>query len=173
MLAVGKGDIDAFEEIVLRHQKTAWQVAYRFLGDAAEAEDAAQDAFMRILAAAPRYQPSATFRTFLYRVVSRLCIDRKRKMHPVFTDAPPDAPDHRPSASKNLLTSERANDVRRALDTLPANQRMAVVLRYYEGLDYRNIAAAMEITEKAVERLLARGRARLKQELAGLLEGGN
>lgn len=172
MLAVGKGDIDAFEEIVLRHQKTAWQVAYRFLGDAAEAEDAAQDAFMKILAAAPRYRPSATFRTFLYRVVSRLCIDRARKMHPIFTDEPPDAPDPRPSVSENLLTSERGREVRRALNTLPANQRIAIVLRYYEGLDYRSIADAMETTEKAIERLLARGRARLQQELADFLEKG-
>jgi len=89
MQAAAKGDLNAFEQIVLRHQQTVWAVAHRFLGDSSEAEDVAQDAFLKILKAAPRYRPSAAFRTFLIRVVSRLCMDRARKMRPVYTDAPP------------------------------------------------------------------------------------
>jgi RNA polymerase sigma-70 factor (ECF subfamily) len=61
MLRVRAGELDAFEQIVLRHQAEAWRVAYRFTGDAAEAEDIAQEAFLRILDAAPRYQATATF----------------------------------------------------------------------------------------------------------------
>jgi len=166
MLAVGKGDVNAFEEIVLRHQKMAWQIACRFLGDAAEAEDVAQDAFLKLLAAAPRYHPSASFRTFFYRIVSRLCIDRARKMHPVYTDAPPELPASDPSASQTAIRTERAIAIRRAMDALPPAQLMAVILRYYEDLDYRAIAEAMDTTEKAVERLLARARVALRVPLS-------
>jgi len=166
MLAVGQGDLNAFEDIVLRYQKTAWQIAYRFLNDAAEAEDVAQDAFLKLLAAAPRYHPSASFRTFFYRIVSRLCIDRARKMHPVYTDAPPELPASDPSALQAAIRAERAIAIRRALDALPPTQRMAVVLRYYEDLDYRAIAEAMDATEKAVERLLARARVALRVPLS-------
>ena len=165
MLAVAQGDRDAFEQIILRHQQTAWAVAKRFLGDPTEAEDVAQDAFLKILAAAPRYRPSAAFRTFLIRVVSRLCMDRARKMHPVYTDQPPELPASDPSAPQAALRAERDIAIRRALDALPPAQRMALVLRYYEDLDYRAIAEAMDTTEKAVERLLARARASLKGPL--------
>jgi len=165
MLAAAQGDLDAFEQIVLRHQQTAWAVANRFLNDPAEAEDVAQDAFLKILAAAPRYRPFAAFRTFLIRVVSRLCMDRARKMRPVYTDAPPELPAPDPSAPQTVIRTERDIAIRRALDTLPPAQRMAAVLRYYEDLDYRAIADAMDITEKAVERLLARARTALKGPL--------
>ena len=79
MLAVRAGDLAAFEHLVVRHQSSAWNAAYRFLGDAAEAEDLAQEAFLKILDAAPRYQPTAKFRTYLYRVVTRLCLDRLQR----------------------------------------------------------------------------------------------
>jgi len=64
MRAVQVGDLSAFEQIVLRHQTSAWNFACRILNDHAEAEDVAQEAFLRVLDAAPRYQPTAKFRTF-------------------------------------------------------------------------------------------------------------
>ena len=166
MSAVGTGDMGAFEALILRYQKTAWQIAYRFLGDAAEAEDVAQSAFLKLLAAAPRYRPSSHFRTFFCRIVSRLCMDRARKMKPVYLDAVPDAPDTRPHASDRMASDERAAAIRRVVDALPSAQRMAVVLRYYEDLDYRAISDAMDTTEKAVERLLARARVALRGPLS-------
>jgi RNA polymerase sigma-70 factor (ECF subfamily) len=166
MVAAAQGDLGAFEQLVIRHQQTAWTIACRYLGDRAEAEDVAQDAFLKILAAAPRYRPSAAFRTFLIRVVSRLCMDRARKMHPVYTDAPPELPAPDPSAAQAAIRTERDIAIRRNLDALPPAQRMAVVLRYYEDLDYRAIADAMDTTEKAVERLLARARVALRVPLS-------
>lgn len=169
MLAVGQGDLNAFEDIVLRYQKTAWQIAYHFLGDAAEAEDVAQDVFLKLLAAAPRYRPSASFRTFFYRIVSRLCIDRTRKMKPVYLHDVPDTPDNQPHASESMASAERTAAIRRAMDALPPNQRIAIILRHYDELDYRSIAESMGITEKAVERLLARGREHMRHSLANLM----
>jgi len=170
MLAVAQGDQDAFNEVVLRHQRSAWNTAYRHLGDAAEAEDIAQEAFLRILQAAPRYRPTASFRTYLLRIVTRLCIDRWRKKGPVYTDAvsPVAAPSSDPA--DELIAAERQTRVRMALATLPPQQRMAVILRHYEGLQYSEIATVMNTSAKAVERLLARGRAALRVALEDILE---
>ena len=165
MQAVGKGDLHAFEEIVRRYQQTAWKMAYRFLGEHHETEDVVQDAFLKILDAAPRYRPTASFSTYLYCVVSRLCLDRSRKRRLHYTDELPDVPDPGPNAVELAVGWERHRAVRDALNALPAKQRMAIVLQYYEELGYAEIAQALATTEKAVERLLARGR----EGLRGLL----
>lgn len=157
MLAVGRGDLAAFEEIARRYQRSAWNTAYRFLNNHEEAEDVVQDAFLRIFDAAPRYRPTASFRTYFYTIITRLSLNRIKK-HTPDTDIPSDVPDPARGAEEQLLASERQWAVRAALSGLPAAQRMAVVLRYYEGMGYREIADTLQITEKAAERLLARGR---------------
>jgi len=170
MLAVGKGDFSAFEQIVLRHQKSAWYTAYRFLSDRTIAEDVAQEAFLKILDAAERYRPTAKFRTYLYGVVTRLCLDHARKKQPAYVDDLSAVSRPAPSPPDAAASQERDEAVRKALNTLPSNQRMAVVLRYYEGLSGREIAAAMEVSPKAVERLLARARTALAVLLDDFLE---
>ena len=162
MLDAGRGDLSAFEEIVRRHQGWAWNAAYHFLGHAGEAEDVVQDAFLRLLDAAERYRPTASFKTYFNRIVTRLCVDRKRKRQPLYVEDIPDTADPAPLADEVMAKGEIAAAVKATLDALPAKQRMAVVLRYYQGLDYEEIAAAMETTPKAVERLLARGREGLR-----------
>lgn len=170
MLAVGRGDLDAFEQVVVRHQAKAWRVAYRFTGDAAEAEDLAQEAFLRILDTAGRYRPTATFRTYFYRVLMRLCIDHQRKRRPVLTDSPPNTPDTALSPSWQADIAEREALIQAALNSLPADYRMAVVLRYFEGLSGVEMAEAMGRSVKAIERLLARAKATLEPQLRHLVE---
>ena len=170
MLSVREGDLNAFERIVLRHQAEAWRVAYRFTGDAAEAENLAQEAFLRILDAASRYRPTATFRTYFYRVLTRLCIDHRRKKRPVLADPFPNMPDTTPSPSSQADQSERDALIQAALNSLPADYRMAVVLRYFEGLSGAEMAEAMGRSVKAVERLLARAKSALEPQLRHLLE---
>jgi len=166
MLMVAKGDLEAFNEIVLRHQGFVWAIAYRFLGDSSDAEDITQETFLRALQAASRYHPSSDFRGYLYRIVSRLCIDHARKKRPTVSNKPLDAVDPSPDPSAALCGEERDEEVRRALDSLPPRQRMAIVLKYYEGLNYAGIARAMGTTVKAVERLLGRARATLRSALS-------
>jgi RNA polymerase sigma-70 factor (ECF subfamily) len=84
-------------------------------------------------------------------------------------DQVPDIPDSQPTAIDRMASTERGAAIRRALDNLPPNQRLAIVLRHYQELDYRTISESMGITEKAVERLLARGRESMRQSLAGIL----
>jgi RNA polymerase sigma-70 factor (ECF subfamily) len=162
MLAVAAGDLAAFEQIVLRHQAAAWKVAYRFTGDAAEAEDLAQEAFLRILEAAPGYRPAASFRTFLFRVVTRLCLDHVRRKRPIYADSPPAFPDPGGTPLDEAIRRDRDAAVQAALNGLAPNQRMALVLRYFEGLGTVEIAEALGVSSKAAERLLARGRESLE-----------
>ena len=166
MLAVGKGDLNAFGEIVHRHQHSAWNVAYRFLGNETDAEDVAQEAFLKLLDAAGRYRSIASFQTYLYRIVIRLCLDWVKKKKPIYTSILPETCDPGCTVPETLVSEERSRRVRKALDKLPPSQRMAIVLKYYEKMGYREIAATMDVTEKAVERLLARGRASLEKYLS-------
>ena len=170
MLGVRDGDLEAFEQLVLRHQAEAWRVAYRYAGDAAEAEDLAQNAFLKLLDAAPRYKVTAKFRTYFFRILTRLCIDRGRKKRPILIEVLPDLADDSPSPSQQASQAECEVMIQTALKALPADYRMAVVLRYFEGLSGAEMAVAMGRSVKAVERLLARAKAILKPHLELLLE---
>lgn len=163
------GDMDAFEDLVRRHQNTAVSVAYRFLGDRTLAEDLAQDAFLKILAAAPRYEATAKFTTYLYGVVWRLCVDTYRKKTPVQWD--PEVPHEAdsPAPESRMAREETAETVRRAIAELPERQRMALVLQNYEDMNYEEIGEALDCSPGAVASLLVRARRTLEDKLRGLL----
>jgi RNA polymerase sigma-70 factor, ECF subfamily len=170
MQSVAAGDLAAFEQLVVRHQQAAWRTAYSLLGDRQAAEDVAQEAFLRIFQSADRYRPVAAFRTYLYRIVVRLCLDVLAKKRPIPSEAcgqvvAPSAP-----ADGQLVGDERAEEIWLAVSSLPSKQRLAVVLRYYQGLSYREVAAVMRTTVKGIERLLARGRTALQRQLRNLLD---
>jgi len=168
MAEVAAGNLDAFENLVIRQQKSAWSLAYRFLGNAPDAEDVVQEAFLRILRAAPRYRPAAQFRTYLFSIVGNLCKDRLPKKRAVFLEEAALLRDPKPDAGETLESRERSAAVRSALDSLPARQRVAVLLRHYEGLSYDEIAGTLRISAKAVDSLLHRARRTLQQRLSGL-----
>jgi RNA polymerase sigma-70 factor, ECF subfamily len=165
MSDAAQGDMTAFEQLVRRHQSPAWNAAFRLLGNAHEAEDIAQEAFLRILGAAHRYEPTASFRTYLYRIVTRLCRDHRRKASPSSCFNPDEETSQAPSPEDCVVAGEERRAVQKALASLPVKQREVVVLRYYESLSYSEIGEVTGNTRKGVERLLSRGRA----ALAGLL----
>jgi RNA polymerase sigma-70 factor, ECF subfamily len=166
MQAVSRGDLDAFNELVVRYQGPGWRTAYRFVADSMEAEDIAQESFLKILEAAPRYSATASFRTYFYRTLIHLCIDRIRKKKPTATGDIPELADPSRNPEGNLIDKEREYLVRQALEALPSNQKAALILRHYEGLSYAEIARILGTTVKAVERLLARARTSLHTNLA-------
>jgi RNA polymerase sigma-70 factor (ECF subfamily) len=165
MIRAAGGDLAAFEELVRRNQAGAWALAWRCLGDEAEAQDVVQEAFLKIYKAAARYQPTAKFRTYLYRVLTRLCLDWEAKKRPEYTDALPAVPDS--SRTPEVLTGqdELRDAVRKSLADLPVNQRLAITLRHFEGMRYDEIAEAMSVSAKTVDSLLQRARATLRQRL--------
>ncbi|MHB8954527.1 MAG: RNA polymerase sigma factor, partial [Pirellulaceae bacterium] len=144
--------------------------AYRFLGNAADAEDIAQEAFLRTLDSADRYRPAASFRTYLYRIVTHLCFDLLRRQRLRRRDPLSDVADRGRTPEESAIVLERADAVWQALDSLPRTQKMAVILRYYENLGYQEIADALQTSVKGAERLLARARATLESRLSGLLD---
>lgn len=170
MSAVRGGDLQAFEQLILKYQASAWNTAYQFLGDTNEAQDLAQEAFLRIFVAANRYRPTASFQTYLYNVVTRLCIDYVRKKRPTYSKKPSAVKDDKPPAVEQAAKKEMEKAIRRAIDLLPPKQRMAVVLRYFEGIRTRQIALAMGMSPKAIERALYRARKKLEPILENWLE---
>ncbi len=169
MMRSADGDRDAFGELVRRHQESAINTAYHFLGDAIRAEDVAQEAFLKILAGAHRYQPTARFKTYLYNVVWHLCVDIYRKAEPQRLPAAPRRADSEDGPERAALRRETSSEVRRAIDRLPARQRMALVLQHYQGLSYEEIAEALDCTAGAVDSLLVRARRKLRDSLQHLL----
>lgn len=166
MEAVARRDLDAFDELVRRHQDSAWRIAYHYLKDPSEAEDVVQEVFLKILAAAPRYRPRSKFSTYLYRIIANLCLDVRRKNRPQYTEDVPRLENGYAGPDEALRRRERQRIVRRTVDKLPERQRLAVVLRYFEELSLTEIAAAMDTGYKSVERLLARARKSLAGHLA-------
>jgi RNA polymerase sigma-70 factor (ECF subfamily) len=144
MVMTGAGRQEAFEELVRRHQARVLQIAAR-AGALSDAEDVAQEVFWSVYRAAPRYRPEAQFSTWLYRIVVNACLSRRRGRVLPF----------RPQKA-GRDPADRSGMVREAIEKLPERQRMAVVLHRFEGLSYKEVAQAMEITETAVESLLAR-----------------
>jgi RNA polymerase sigma-70 factor (ECF subfamily) len=168
MVRAARGDRSAFEELVVRNQSSAWALAYRYLSDPVEAEDIVQEAFLRLLKSASRYQPKANFRTYFSKIVVRLCLDFRSKKRPLYCGTLPESGDITKNAETQLQDKESADELRRALVDLPPTQRMAFLLRHLEGFSYSEIAEAMDISPKAVDSLLQRGRQTLTTRLRSL-----
>ncbi|MCI0342298.1 MAG: sigma-70 family RNA polymerase sigma factor [Planctomycetales bacterium] len=182
MLRFQGGDEGAFTALVERHQQTVLSLAARFVGPGADAEDLAQEILIRVYRARNQWRPEAKFTTWLYRVAANLCLNwiRDRSRKPAVSldagiaghdDPPPEPPDRRAEGPEaGAVASERAAIVRRAVEALPANQRMAVLLFRYEGLSYVEVADALGISLQAVKSLLNRAKENLKDALKGLVE---
>jgi len=169
---VGQGDPAAIQAMVARKLPRMLALAQRMLGDAAEAEDVAQDAMLRAWKQAPRWTPGqAKFDTWLHRVGLNLCYDRLRRRREVPTEAPPDRTDDGPSPDRGLLAADIGARVNTALARLPDRQREAVVLCHYQELTNIEAAALMEISVDALESLLSRGRRALRLALADIRPG--
>ncbi len=165
MLSAAEGDMDAFEDLVRRHQQSAVSVACRFLGDRALAEDVAQEAFLKILAGAGRYRPSARFRTYLYNVIWHLCVDAHRRRRPLRLESLPPRPSDSDGPADAALRDERSARVQAAIQGLPPRQRMALVLKHYEDMSYDEIGRTLRCSARAVDALLTRAKRKLREEL--------
>ena len=168
LVLFANGDRAAARALTLRLTPRVLAHAQRLLGNAAEAEDVAQEAMLRLWKVAPDWrQGDAKVTTWLYRVVANLCTDRLRKARPLPLDAAPEPLDTAQGADAALQGAARVDALQKALVRLPRHQRQAVVLRHLEDLGNPEIAGIMEISVEAVESLLTRGRRALAAELAG------
>jgi len=165
------GDTSAFEEIVLTYQDRIYSLCKYMLGNAHDAEDAAQDAFLKAYQALPKFQPEASLYTWLYRISTNTCIDYKRK--PVFEslfgsseeggrlvhDRASDAP-----SPEKLYQSKQIDEaLRESLEKLSPKLRAIIILKEIEGLSYEGIADALEISMGTVKSRIARAREELQK----------
>ena len=166
--AAQKGDSTAFMRIVDAYQRPVYNLCYRILGDAGEAEDAAQETFLRAYTKLNSYQPDRKFSSWLLSIASHYCIDRLRRRRyqlVSWDDLPPWRwlPATEPEPEQATLTRETVGSVRDLLEALPADYRAAVVLRYWHDMSYDEIADTLETTVSAIKSRLFRARQMMAQ----------
>jgi RNA polymerase sigma-70 factor (ECF subfamily) len=164
-----QGDHLAFAELVRLHQPSVLSLAYRFLGNREEAEEAAQEVFLKLWQTAGRYKAQGQLAAYLRTMTVNVCLDLKRRPRLVVAmpekyEAPSEA-----DPSRDAIESERREALGGALQSLPPVQRMAIVLFHFEGLGVNEVADILDVSRKAAESLLGRGRAALRQRLAAVL----
>ena len=187
MARVKAGDDEAFNEIMRRHEKTVVNLIYRFTGSRAAAEDLAQEVFLRIYRASGRFEARAKFFTYLYKVTLNLCrnarakasrrkttsLDQPRKGRNDSEMPGLELEDPKGSAEERVARLELSEVVRNAVDQLPEEQRVVVVLQRFEHRSYEEIAEILDLSVPAVKSRLHRAKLNLKKYLGPYLENNN
>lgn len=170
-------DPGAFAEVVRRWEEPVRRLCIRMTGDIQGGEDLAQETFVRVFANRHRFQPGRRFSTWLWRIALNVCHDEIRRVGrrgecPLEEDAEdgPALAAGEPAPDEQLIERERAELVRAALLRLPATHRAVVVLRDYEGLKLREIAAVLDIPEGTVKSRLADALTQLGRRLKPILQ---
>ena len=175
MTRVGRGDLSAFRALVDKYQGPLVHFLYHVLLDHGEAEDAAQDVFLKVYRAAERYRPDAKFATWFYRIATNTALNvlKTRTRRPTVSldalleqrgpDTWPPSPQIGPDRQAERDQLIRA--VGHAFRRFPDRQRMAVVLHRFEGLSYREISEVLSTSVDAVDALLRRAKADLREAL--------
>ncbi len=176
MLRFTQGDDTAFTELMERNFPYVMRTIQRFVANFDDAEDITQEVFLRVYNSRKNYVPSAHFRTWIYHIISNLCINHIRdhlrhRMDPLVYESDSNMPQssipdsRQESPSHWLIRQEAFDKVKEALLALPPKQRLAVILAKYEDLSYQEIAEAMDTTPEAVKSLLNRARINLRDLL--------
>ncbi|HKN77317.1 MAG TPA: sigma-70 family RNA polymerase sigma factor [Candidatus Acidoferrum sp.] len=185
MLDVKAGDEQSFELLLQRYRTPLVNFLYRMVRAREEAEDLAQEVFLRVYRARKDYVPSAKFTTWLFRIATNLALNsvrdnRHQRMEvsldaPVTVDSedgdekPLDVAEKHPNIEQYMVEEVRKKMIRHAIDKLPEKQRAAVLLHKYQELDYGDIAKILECSESALKSLLFRAYETLRVELAPLV----
>jgi RNA polymerase sigma-70 factor (ECF subfamily) len=170
MARIGQGDEPAFRLLARRYLPRSLGLARRVLGNEADAEEVVQEALLRVWLNAARWRPTAAFRTWFYRVLLNLCLNRKRRA-PFAALADIEEPAD-PAPGPSLEIEHRQTDrlVAAAIADLPDRQRAAIVLTYQEGMSNADTAAVLGTSVSGVETLLVRARRALRKALDPALD---
>jgi RNA polymerase sigma-70 factor, ECF subfamily len=170
------GDRRAFEELIERHKHKAYHVAFGFARDREEAKDLSQEAFLKAFAYLKKFDGRSSFYTWFYRIVVNVCLDHKRRSKHRAADEFDETsearmdPSHQPAKplplDQQVLAGQISQKVDAALQTLPAKQRTAFILKNHDGLSIKEIAEMMETAEGTVKVHLHRAVTALRRSLA-------
>jgi RNA polymerase sigma-70 factor (ECF subfamily) len=170
-----QGDQVAFTRLVEAYQTPVYNLAYRLLGSPSEAEDAAQETFIRAYTRLDTYDPERKFSSWLLAIASHYCVDqlrRRRMLYLSMEDLPPMIELAMPMATQPeqvVIRDQDSSAVQQLLNTLPPPYRTPVILRYWYDMSYQEIAESMGVTESTVKTRLHRARARLAEAAQGNL----
>ncbi|HTK97264.1 MAG TPA: RNA polymerase sigma factor [Pseudomonadales bacterium] len=171
MAQVQRRDQEAFTRLLDRHLAGLRNFLIRTTGNAADADEVAQEAFLRIWSHAKNWQPDRVrFTTWLFRIARNLAIDRHRKHRETNDENLEQVVDDAPDTGHTIDAERRRKMMQNAIAHLPERQRTALVLCHFDGMSNPDAAAVLEITVEALESLLARARRTLKNALRPLLE---
>jgi RNA polymerase sigma-70 factor (ECF subfamily) len=172
MQQVAEGDARAYRALVDAHLTAILAYAQRLLGSREEAEEVAQETFLRAWQHAETYRPEARVNTWLHTIAHNLAVDRLRKKRPLAaSDALEEAPDSGKPPSVLLERKETVLAVQAALQRLPERQRAALTLTHHQGLSHAEAAQVLGVGVEAVESLVSRARRSLRELLAPLGSG--
>jgi RNA polymerase sigma-70 factor (ECF subfamily) len=169
MRRIAKGDERAFRLLAPRYVARAIALARRITGNEADAEEIVQDAFLRVWVNAPRWRPQAAFRTWFYRIVFNLALNRRRRAPFLPLTAAGDPPDPATGANERIERDEIDQAVAAAIAALPARQRAAIALTYDEELTNAEAAVVLGTSVAGVESLLVRAKRALRETLGPLI----
>jgi RNA polymerase sigma-70 factor (ECF subfamily) len=179
MVAFQQGEEAAFEQILDKYHKAIVNFIYKIVNNRAEAEELAQDVFLRIYRARHSYEPRARFSAWLYRIATNVGLKAAgRNRRSPFGFGPnkitrkEDVRVREPDAEQKLVESEMGKVIRQIIRGLPKNEKIAIILRRYEGLSYKEIADVMNCTEPAVKTYIHRGKLRLRDRIRPYLKEG-
>lgn len=179
MREVARGDEQAFRALILRHQQSVVGTVARMLNDHNEAEDIAQMVFVRVWQSASKWTHDAKFTTYLFTITRNLVFNESRRRGRKKEVSLESHEEHQPMIARadeamqpgeTLEKRELHRSIDRAIASLPEQQRMAVILRTFEGLDYEEIAESLDTSVSSVKSLLFRARATLREALASEMD---
>lgn len=177
-----RGDMHAFEELILKHEKIVYNLALRMMNHSEDAKDISQEVFLKAYRSLCNFDERSAFSTWLYRITHNTCIDemRKRKGKQNYSleeeleneagSMQRQIADEGDTPEESLLREEQKSEILQALDNLSAEHKAAIVLRDVKGLSYEEIAEILEVSLGTVKSRISRGRNQLKNEILKMRE---
>ena len=165
--ACQRGEREAFDRLVERYQREIYRLCYRYVNNHEDANDLAQDAFLKAWRAIGRFRGDSSFSTWLYRIAVNACLNHRALKRPLLQELPEVLPDPAPRADADVLSADESRRVRQAVGQLPERQRATLILKVYHELTHEEVAQILGSTVGTVKSNLFHALGNLRRLLAG------